>query len=107
MKKITFALLLVVFSHVAVANDFELRKNKYDSGLLPLGTGYQAKLFCSCIFVMKRTENYCKKFVTVSPAIFKITANMETKTVEARALYFFAKSTAKWRNKETGCLLEP
>lgn len=107
MKQVIFLFFIFIYSSFVIANDIDLRKNKYDAGLLPLGTGYQAKLYCSCLFVMNRSEKYCKKFVAVSPAIFKVSANRETKTVEAKALYFFAKAKAQWRNKETGCLLEP
>lgn len=98
-----FTLTCSVFT--MAADDIELRKNKYDAGLLPLGTGYQARLFCSCTFVMKRDEEYCHKFVEVSPKIFRVKVDQENKTVEARALYFFAKSMAQW-TPEQGCVLQ-
>ncbi|MFN7905467.1 MAG: hypothetical protein ACK5P5_09815 [Pseudobdellovibrionaceae bacterium] len=100
-------LIMFFFTTLAVAaNDIDLRQNEYKSSLLPLGTGYQARLYCSCIFVMKRDEVYCKKFVEVSPKIFKTIINNEEKSVEAKALYFFSKSKARWHDSQTGCVLE-
>ena len=97
--------ILLCSLQTSAAEDFELRKNNYEAGLLPLGTGYQARLYCSCIFVMKRDEDYCDKFVEVSPKIFRVKTDPEKKIVTAYALYFFAKSTAQW-TPENGCLLQ-
>lgn len=109
MKKIFLALFLILIaslnSTAALADDTPLRLNIYESGLLTLGTAYQAKLYCTCHFVMKREDKFCKQFVAVSPSVFQITVHEDKKSVEATSLYFWA-STARWKSPMEGCVLE-
>ncbi len=106
MMRIFIFSVLVFQTFTSLAeSDIELRKNTYSASLLPLGTGYQAKLYCSCLFVMKREQAYCEKFIEVSPKIFRVQADLKSKKIEARALYFFSKSTAQYLDGQ-GCVLQ-
>lgn len=100
-----FAFMAITYDAFA-SGDEELRRNKYKTGLLGLGTGYKSKLFCSCHFQMKLGYHYCSKFVSVSPEVFNIEVNDKKKHVEAKALGLFRYSKASFVNDELGCVLD-
>ncbi|MCR9206246.1 MAG: hypothetical protein NXH75_16810 [Halobacteriovoraceae bacterium] len=45
-----------------------------------------AKEFCSCLFVVKQTETYCKAYAKQIVPVSKFSINQETKSVEAWGL---------------------
>lgn len=110
MRTFMVLVLIYFFSNIVFAqalDDEELRtKNNYKSTLFELGTGYKAKLYCSCLFQMKLSKQYCKKFVSVQPEVFSVDLNSEKKTVEARALLFFHSVQANFVDDESGCFLK-
>lgn len=75
----------------------------YESGLLKLGTGYNAKEVCSCLFVSERSEDECKAWTKVSPDIARFSVDMETKTVKSTAIGM-APSEFQFSSEEMGCI---
>jgi hypothetical protein len=72
---------------------------------LMLVTSYTAKDTCSCLFVMGQTEDYCRAWTAASPAVTNWSADMNKKTVEATAIYFWG-AKAHWVNDQQGCILD-
>jgi len=79
---------------------------KEDMGLLGLGTGYGAKLACSCAYVMGMEEDFCRTWIKASPDLVKVKFDPDTQSVTARAL-LTNTTTASWRGPREGCTLEP
>jgi hypothetical protein len=100
----------VFFSRISQASaprDQDLRSNNnYKSSLLELGTNYKAKLYCSCLYQMRLSKEYCKQFVSVQPEVFTLTTNPSSKVVESAALLFLYKARAKHTSEFFGCRLE-
>ena len=78
----------------------------YDTSLLHLGTGYDAKMACSCLFVLGRDADQCKDMLRVSPDLARFQVDLEQTTVTSKALGGWAR-TARYRDAEQGCALDP
>ncbi len=78
---------------------------RYDSSLLHLGTGYNAKMACSCMFVMGGTEEECEEWLRVSPDVARFRVDTEAKTVRSTALGGWA-TTARWVDEQVGCTVD-
>lgn len=92
-------LLLALLS----CGDPEIRR--YDNSLLELGTGYNAKMACSCLFVMGGTEEECEEWLRVSPDVARFRVEPEAKTVRSTALGGWA-TTARWVDESRGCVVD-
>jgi len=77
---------------------------KYDVGLLSIGTSYAALQACACRYISKRSEEACVSYIRISPDIARAKFDDETQTVTAKALGF-AKKRAQPGPPGTGCRL--
>jgi hypothetical protein len=75
-----------------------------DSDLV-LAVGNGARMGCSCRFVMRMSEQYCREWVKASPDVAKLTFDVAGKRVEASAFVSWAAS-ARWVDERHGCMLE-
>jgi len=76
---------------------------KYETPLFQLGTGYNAKEVCSCLYVSDRDEDECKEWTRVSPDIARFRVDEDTQTVTSKALGGAAVSF-RYESEETGCV---
>lgn len=65
---------------------------------------YNAKDYCSCIFVIGQDEDYCDFAVTSDPAPNSIKVDYEKQLVKASFVIF--SKTARYVSSEAGCLLD-
>jgi len=100
-----FTFFLIPVSAVAELPLTAPEATRYETGLLGLGTGYKAKLMCSCLFVIGQTEEYCRDFAQVSPEVFFTKVNYRKRTVTSRALGFLRTRTATYEGRAKGCTL--
>ena len=78
----------------------------YDNSDLQLITGYTAKEFCSCLFVMEMPMAYCRAWTRASPQVAKVGVDFDRKVVEAIALIQWS-ARAHYDGPRFGCVLEP
>ncbi len=66
---------------------------------------YEAKEYCSCLWVEGRDQTFCDAFVyqSVVPSQGR-TVDQEVRRVTARALW--RESSARWVSREYGCVIE-
>jgi hypothetical protein len=76
----------------------------YDNNDAELAVRQKAKEMCSCVFVMKRDEAWCRAWTKVTPDVAKAEIDRERKRVTAVALGFY-RSNASFRDG-LGCALE-
>ncbi len=76
--------------------------HRYDNSLFELGAGFNARMVCSCLFVMERTEDECREWTRVSPDFARFKVDHEARTVTSKVLGG-AKTTAVWVDEQTGC----
>ena len=79
-------------------------KEGYDNNDAELAVRQKAKEMCSCLFVMKRDEAWCRAWTKVTPDVAKAEIDHERKRVTAVALGFY-RSNASFR-EGLGCALE-
>ncbi|MCK6504897.1 hypothetical protein L6R53_16120 [Myxococcota bacterium] len=77
----------------------------YDTDLLHLGTGYNARMACSCVFVLGRDEESCQDLLKVSPDLARFQVDREAGTVTSKALGGWRR-TARFVDAQVGCVLE-
>jgi len=76
----------------------------YDNNDAELAVRQKAKETCSCVFVMKHDEQWCRAWTKVTPDVAKAEVDHERKRVTAVALGFY-RSNASFR-EGLGCALE-
>jgi hypothetical protein len=76
----------------------------YDNNDAELAVRQKAKETCSCVFVMKRDEAWCRAWTKVTPDVAKAEVDHARKRVTAVALGFY-RSNASFREGR-GCALE-
>lgn len=76
----------------------------YDNNDAELAVRQKAKETCSCLFVMKRDEAFCRAWTKVTPDVAKPEIDHERKRVTAVALGFY-RANASFRPGR-GCALE-
>lgn len=79
-------------------------KDGYDNNDAELAVRQKAKETCSCVFVMKRDEAFCRAWTKVTPDVAKAEIDYERRRVTAVALGFY-RSNASFR-PGLGCALE-
>ncbi|MEL6342666.1 MAG: serine hydrolase [Myxococcota bacterium] len=89
-----------------VATNTVVPPQDFKSGLLNIGSGYAAKLACSCAYVMEQSRPYCEEWVRASPDITRVRYDDEEKTATARIMGLLNKRTARYINERDGCRLE-
>jgi hypothetical protein len=77
----------------------------YDNNDLELLTAYRAKEVCSCIFVMKQSEEFCAAWTIASPNLATFHIDRAQKRVEAVAAIMW-NAAAHWDSDRAGCILE-
>ena len=77
----------------------------YNNHDLELLTRYKAKDFCSCYFVMKRDEAYCRDWTVAAPNLASIKLDEEQGTVTTQAIHYWS-ATARYTGSKTGCTLD-
>lgn len=59
----------------------------YSAGMFKIGAGYTAQLVCSCVFVMKRDEDFCRELARVSPDIGHFGVDYVRRRVYGQAIF--------------------
>jgi hypothetical protein len=77
----------------------------YDNNDLQLVTSYTAKDFCSCLFVMEMSEEYCRRWTAASPAVATLTVDYEERSVQTAAALLWGEK-ARFVSARDGCVLE-
>lgn len=77
----------------------------YDNNDLELVTTYTAKDACTCLFVLRRDEAYCRAFVKANPEVARLTIYREQKMVETTALLLWG-ARARLVDERTGCQVD-
>ena len=77
----------------------------YANNDLQLAVGNAARMSCSCLFVMNKSEEFCQAWVKASPSVAKFTVDRGAKVVEATALLSWG-ARAHYIDDRHGCLLE-
>ncbi len=99
----SFLLLLILGCGAKVAHT---DVHDYDTSLFHLGTAYNAKMVCSCLFVMRQDEERCRQLVRVSPDVARFKVDADEKLVKSRVLGGWKRS-AHWVDEQTGCVVDP
>jgi hypothetical protein len=79
--------------------------NRYAENDLELLPKFTSKSMCSCLFVMKQTETFCRDWTRVDPNVKSISIDYERKIVETETLALWG-GKARWLDKKRGCVLE-
>lgn len=77
----------------------------YDNNDLQLVTAYTAKDFCSCMFVMEQSEDYCRRWTAADPAVATVRVDSKARAVETAAVLLWG-ARARFVNEREGCVLE-
>ena len=77
----------------------------YDNNDLQLVTSYTAKDFCSCLFVMGMSEDYCRRWTKANPAVATVRVDHQERTVQTAAALLWGEK-ARFVNEREGCVLE-
>ncbi len=102
MKRLVLTMLVLGFGGCASrATD----PQTYDNNDVELAVGNTARMSCSCLFVMKMSQEFCAAWVKASPDVAKFTIDMEKKTVESYALLNWGVR-AHYVDDRRGCVLE-
>ena len=76
----------------------------YDNNDLQLVTSYTAKDFCTCVFVMQMSEDYCRRWTAASPAVATVHVDYKDKSVSTAAVLLWG-GKARFLNDRDGCQL--
>ena len=90
---------------LAVALVMALGCDRYDDNDMKLITVYSAKMTCSCLFVMKRDEAFCREWARQDPNVKTVSIDYEKRRVEAQALGLWA-AKAHFVDQRRGCVVE-
>lgn len=86
---IIFVAIGLSFTSVVMVRNAISSAAKYDYSKLDMLPRFAAKEYCSCIFVVKQNEDYCKEFVNPKVSLFgtRISVNwiVGTSTIEDTA----------------------
>ena len=78
----------------------------YGTWMPNLGTHYGTRIYCSCRFVVKQSEDYCQEYVKISPDILRVRMQDEVKGETVVSILWFWKAVAQYRSPELGCYLK-
>ena len=102
---IRMSLLAVVLGCLAGCADQNATPRTYDNNDLELVVGNSARMGCTCMFVMKMDETYCRAWVKASPDLARVHFDVANKRAEASAFISWA-ATAHFVDEKRGCVLE-
>jgi hypothetical protein len=77
----------------------------YDNNDLQLVTAYTAKDFCSCVFVMEMSEDYCRRWTKSSVDVATLRVDYQERTVQTAAVLLWGEK-ARFVSAREGCVLE-
>jgi hypothetical protein len=77
----------------------------YDNNDFQLVTAYGAKDLCSCLFVMRQSDEFCANWTRASPNIKTVRVDRENRVVETQAVLFWS-ARARYVSPRFGCVLE-
>jgi hypothetical protein len=92
------ALLMLIFGSSSCVEG-------YSHNDLRMLTAYRAKEVCSCLFVQRQSEAYCRAYTVASPNLATYSVNLIDQTVQAEALMMWS-NTARYDSEHFGCVLE-
>ncbi len=107
MKLINKILVTFTIAFACIAGT-GMSQQSLHSSLTDLGSGSGTKQICSCMFVMKQSEKFCRKFsreVLLIDILDQHYINEEDKSVTSTIGFFFNKRTAKYMGDKLGCTL--
>lgn len=104
MRTSTRTLLLLVAA-LSISCSHAKAGREYDNSDLQLVTGYAAKEYCSCIFVMEQTEDFCNRWTRANPQVTSVRLDRQEKTVQSSALVMWG-ARARYTGPRFGCVLE-
>ncbi len=105
MKPSRLALVLAASVATLSCGRGDTVQRPYDNNDLQLVTAYTAKDFCSCVFVMEMSEDYCRRWTAASPAVATVRVDYEERTVQTAAALLWGER-ARFVNAREGCVLE-
>ncbi len=93
MRKLFIGLILVFLSGCTYTLDD-----------IHIAMGFMAKETCSCAFVVKQTDEFCRAYGDLDAIPMKIAINHEAKTASAEFLWFWNRFAA-YEGTGVGCRL--
>jgi hypothetical protein len=78
---------------------------RYEANDLEILTAYTAKQICSCVFVMKRSDEFCNAWAKEAPDVKTATIDRDRKRVETQAMSLWG-ARARYVDARHGCVLE-
>ena len=107
MKLLNQVFILFFLSSLSFGST-QIAREKLHSSLTDLGSGSGTKQMCSCMFVMKQTEKFCRKFsreVLIIDILDQHYVDKKEQSVTSTIGFFFNKRTAKYMGDKHGCTL--
>jgi hypothetical protein len=101
MKRLALAMVVLLGGCASRTSD----PQTYDNNDLELVVGNAARMSCTCLFVMKMDDEFCRAWVKASPSVASYTVDREKKVVEATALLEWG-ARARFVDERRGCVLE-
>jgi len=99
------ALLVLACAASLSCDSGDTVRRPYDNNDLQLVTSYTAKDFCSCVFVMEMSEDYCRRWTKASPAVATVHVDYKERTVRTAAALLWGEK-ARFVSERDGCVLE-
>ncbi|MCY1083048.1 hypothetical protein [Archangium lansingense] len=99
------ALVLLAAAAVLSCGTGDTVQRPYDNNDLQLVTSYTAKDFCSCMFVMQMSEEYCRRWTAASPAVATLSVDYKERSVQTAAALLWGEK-ARFVSERDGCVLE-
>lgn len=98
-------LLCLAALALAACADPSADPRTFNNNDLELAVGNGARMGCSCMFVMKMDEAYCRAWIKASPDVAKVSFDPVAKTVESAA-FISVSAKARYVDARRGCVLE-
>lgn len=77
----------------------------YQANDLQLVTAFRAKEVCSCVFVMRHDEEFCRRYTAESPDVASFRVDHSERVVYASAFVLWG-ATARYSGPDVGCALD-
>ncbi len=104
-KKIIFFLIILFLSvGAAYFTGFFRQPDEFKASVIDLGLGFTAKNFCSCLFVVGQSEEFCRDYASVQQVQPRLSVDHANKKTESQ-LFFIFKQEAQYFGEDKGCAL--